>query len=197
MNDLSSSPSLPNLQNLSLSFPPPHRTPAHPEIITSDLPLFPPTSTGLKALLLTLSGDRAFIPPGGLEHFSSQINFAHLKRLSVLNLFIETDTLTSILDISPNLEELYISVKHRKTVLECQEWIGRGLTILHVNAPEWCGPDTEDLTHLAEVMPALEQIGTGNKVYEISRRYDGDDHVVELSRWSRTTVPGYFQVWRG
>ena len=58
------------------------------------------------------------------------------------------------------------------------------------------GPTSEDLNSLAVDMPKLEQVGSGDRVYEVIRRYEGDEHVVELSRLSRS-MPGYFQVWRG
>lgn len=197
LRDLSGSPSLPSLHTLSLSFASPHRTPQHPHLTVADLPVLPREIPCLTSLFLTLSGDRAFLPQGGLDHLSQQVELANLKRLSILNLFIGTTNLESLLSQSPELEELYISVNGRNTVLECKALRGSVLKILHVNAPERWGPDIDDMTDLARVMPALEQIGSGNRVYEINRRYEGDEHVVELCRWSKTYTPGYFQIWRG
>ncbi len=196
MADLSGSPDLPALITLSLSFTSPHRTPTHPHLVANDMPTFPYTPS-LQSLLLTLSGDRAFIPQGGLAKLRSQIDFTSLRRLSIVNLFIGPLNLAEIITSATNLEELYISVNSRTTVLECEELRGAGLRILHFNAPERWGPTVVDLTSLARALSKLEQVGTGNRVCEVMRRYEGEEHVVELSRWSRTTTPGYFQVWRG
>jgi hypothetical protein len=66
-----------------------------------------------------------------------------------------------------------------------------------VNAPE-TGVSSEDLLVLAQEMIGLEQVGSGNRVYEVWRRLGEDDEkVVELSRWGRTSIPAYFQIWRG
>jgi len=196
LTDLSGSPESPALSTLSLSFTCPHKTPTHPHLTVDDVPTFPSTPS-LQSLVLTLSADRAFIPQGGLAKLKSQIDFSALRRLSILNLFISTCTLSEIIVSAPKLEELYISVNGRSTVMECDELRGSGVRILHVNAPERWGPTPDDLNGLARGMPRLEQVGTGNRVYEVVRRYEGEEHVVELSRWSRTTTPGYFQVWRG
>ena len=137
------------------------------------------------------------MPVGGLAKLQSQISFDTLRRLSLINLYIDLDTLGEILTSTPNLEELYISINGRWTVLDSAELKGSDLRILHANAPQDWGPTPDDMIGLAGDMPKLEQVGSGNRVYEVVRRYEGEAHVVELSRWSRTTVPGYFQVWRG
>ena len=196
LTDLSGSPDLPSLSTLSISFTSPHKTPTFPHLTVDDIPTFPYTPS-LRSLLFTLSGDRAFIPPGGLAKLKAQIDFVSLRRLSIINLFVGPNSLSEVITSAPNLEELYVSVNGRATVLECDDLRGSGLRILHVNAPERWGPSPDDLTGLARVMPRLEQVGTGNRVFEVVRRYEGDEHVVELSRWARTTTPGYFQVWRG
>lgn len=71
------------------------------------------------------------------------------------------------------------------------------LRVLHVNAPERWGPTLEDWVGLGGWLPELEQVGTGNRVYEVRRRTVGEEKVVEVVRWSRNYTPGYFQVWRG
>lgn len=162
----------------------------------ADLPKFP-YAPNLSSLLLTLSGDRAFMPPGGLAHLQEQVNFAALRRLSLLHLYIGSAILSDMLQSAPYLEELYISVNGRQAIVDCPELRSSRLKILHVNAPERWGPTGEDLTGLAVDMRYLEQIGQGNRVYEVVRRLDGEEESVELVRWSRTTTPGYFQIWRG
>ncbi|ORY31235.1 hypothetical protein BCR39DRAFT_527024 [Naematelia encephala] len=192
LGDLSSAPPMPYLENLSISFTTPHKS----ILKIEDLPVLPPTPN-LTSLLLTLSGDRAFIPQDGLAHLQSQCSFGNLRRLSLSNLFIVTIYLTEILEASPSLEELYISVNGRSTVLDCPLLLKSGLRVLHINAPVQWGPTSDDLLGLAKSMEKLEQVGSGNRVYEVIRRFEGDERVVELVRWSRTWTPAYFQVWRG
>jgi len=194
--DLSNSPQLYNLHSLSLSFTAPHKTPTHPYLTADDMPRFP-SAPYLRSLLLTLSGDRAFIPHGGLARLQAQVDFSSLRRLSLLHLYIGPTTLGEIVTSAPRLDELYISVNGRAAVMDCPELRSSHLRILHINAPDRWGPTGDDLMSLASSMDRLEQVGSGNRVYEVLRRFEGDEHIVELVRWSKTTTPGYFQVWRG
>jgi hypothetical protein len=86
--------------------------------------------------------------------------------------------------------------------MDCPELFSgqvRSLRTFHVNAPspERWGPSVEDLKLVAKGCKGIEEIGVGNRVYEVKRRFEGVEVVVDLVRWSRTTIPGYFQVWRG
>jgi hypothetical protein len=146
---------------------------------------------------MTLSGEKRNLSPGNLEKIASEIPLSQLKRLSLLNLVINSNQLSSILTQCSELEELFISIQGRQTVLECKDLNKCGLKVLHVNAPE-TGVSSEDLLVLAQEMIGLEQVGSGNRVYEVWRRLGEDDEkVVELSRWGRTSIPAYFQIWRG
>lgn len=184
---------MPRLHTLSLSF----ACPAKEFLDITDLPTLPHLPR-LESLHLTLSGDKRHLPAGGLPKLLSEVDFTSLRRLSILGLVISTPQLSALVQAAPQLEELYISVNGKNTVMQCDELRQYGLRVLHVNAPERWGPTPDDLAHLASSMPRLEQVGSGNRVYEVFRRLDdGDKPVVELYRWARTTTPAYFQVWRG
>lgn len=172
----------------------PHRTPLF--LSTDDLPRLPPTQA-LSALHITLSGARSHLPAGGVEHLTAQTDFSQLRKLSLLNLVLSAQQLSALLQAAPELEELYISVNGKQALFDCPDLGGHSggkLRIFHVTAPEKWAPAADDLALLAERMRALEQIGTGNRVYEVFRKEAGE---MELARWSRAIVPGYFQVWRG
>lgn len=190
IEDMSSAPEMPYLRTFSLSFSSPK------ELTLGDMPILPSVQS-LRSLHLTLSGERKHIPYGGLEALTSRLNFGDLRRLSILGMVIGPQTLSTILQIAPKLDELYISINGKKTLQDCPDLAGCSLKVFHVTAPERWGPDGEDMKTLARSMPSLEQLGSGTRVYEVSRRYEGDEVVVELHRWSRTTAPGYFQIWRG
>jgi hypothetical protein len=180
-----------NLHTFSLSIAAPHRTPLY--LTVSDLPRLPPLRQ-LSALHITLSGARASLPDGGIDHLLAQTDFAHLKRLSLLNIVVSASQLRLLLSAAFNLEELYISTNGKQTLIDCTALTGRLLRIFHVTAPEKWAPTSQELAELAGRLPEVEQIGTGNRVYEVLRKEGG---MAELVRWSRTAVPGYFQVWRG
>lgn len=160
-----------------------------------------------------MSGEKRHLPAGGIPKLLAEVDFASLRRLSLLGLVISPPQLSSLLQAcSASLEELYISVNGKNTVMQCEMLdsgaaAASGLRVLHVIAPEHWGPTIEDMIALARRLPKLEQVGTGNRVYEVFRRLADTDEeeglveeegkVVELSRWSRTTTPAYFQIWRG
>lgn len=186
---MSTAPELPNLTSFSLSFT------ANKEGVVQ-MPSLPPTRR-LESLHLTLSADKRLFSLDNLALLQSQTDFGCLLRLSVLNLVIGSQTLASLLSSAPQLEELYISVNGRSALLDCFALSQAKLRVFHVNAPAEWAPTLVDLTALAKDMSELEEIGVGNRVYEISRRYDNNLHIVELNRWSKTTTPTYFTVWRG
>lgn len=190
--DLSHAPDLTQLHTLSLSFySPPCSTFALDTIPT--LPNLP----NLTSLYLTLSSDKRPLASSAYTKLLSEINSSNLKRLSLLNLIISPDQLSTILQSYPDLEELYITVSSRET-LSCPELKGCGLKVFHANAPPELGPTADDLLELAKGMVGLDQIGSQNRVYEIWRSLGKDgEKVVELSRWSRITTPAYFQNLRG
>lgn len=189
--NLSRAPEMPHLHTFSLSITAPHRIPLY--LTLEDLPRLPPVPA-LSSLHITLSGARASLLSGGIEHLLSQTDCAQLKRLSLLNIVVSAGQLTSLLQAAPDLEELYISTNGKQTLVDCLIFTGRQIRIFHVTAPEKWGPTADDLAVLGGRLPVLEQIGTGNRVYEVLRKEGGG---AELVRWGRTTVPGYFQVWRG
>jgi hypothetical protein len=180
-----------NLHTFSISITAPHRIPLY--LTLDDLPRLPPVRR-LSSLHITLSGARASLPSGGVDHLLSQTDFGQLKRLSLLNIVVSATQLSVLLKAAPDLEELYISTNGKQTLVDCSKFNGLGIRIFHVTAPEKWGPTADDLSVLAGRLPNLEQIGTGNRVYEVLRKEGGG---AELIRWGRTTVPGYFQVWRG
>jgi hypothetical protein len=191
--DLSRLPDLSNLHTLSLAF----TCPAKESLGLEDLPTLP-TLPNLDSLHFTLSGEKRLFPPEALGKLRSEIFITSLKRLSLLNLVISTSQLEEIITSCPLLKELYISINGRQTLLDCHALERCGLEILHVNAPDRWGLTGDDLVRLAEGMVGLDQIGTGNRVYEVFRNLDEEgEKIVELGRWSRTTIPAYFQVWRG
>lgn len=182
----------------------PHRDPSTPSTLgPEDLPTLPKLAA-LTSLHLTLSADKRFLPLACYQHLFHQLA-SPVRKLSLINLVISTETLSTILS-NQHLEELYISVNGRNTVLDCpalsqnQNRETSNLKILHVNAPEKWGLNADHLRDLAQTVPSLQQIGAGNRVYEVHRRFkdeSGSEEVeVELSKWSKTTTPGYFQVWR-
>jgi hypothetical protein len=189
---------MPNLHTLSLSFQSSHGKPSRPQLVASDLPSLPPAPR-LHSFFLTLLGDQTFFPPNGFSQLSSQIDFANLKRLSILNLYVDTLLISTVMKACPLLEELYIAIQGKREVMDCPELRESQLRILHVvpSSSHQLAPEVSDLTDLARGMTRLQQIGVVNRVYEVVRKYEGDELVVELVRWSKTTTPGYFQVWRG
>jgi hypothetical protein len=192
--DLTRAPGLDRLHTLSSSFYCPTNRAA---LAIEDLPSLPKLPN-LSSLHLTLSGEKRDIPSGALERLYSQIEPGSLRRLSLLNLIISTSQLSTILTASPSLEELYISLNNRQTILNCPIVKGCNLKILHINTPPEGGLTSDDLVQLAKEIKELDQIGTGNRVYEVWRSLgDDDEKIVELSRWGRTTTPAYFQIWRG
>ncbi|WWC92354.1 uncharacterized protein L201_007311 [Kwoniella dendrophila CBS 6074] len=206
--DLSRSPSLPKLHTLSLSITIPHREASNSTLSSEDLPILP-IYPSLKALHLTLSGSNLFLPLSVYKTFQSQLSSEDknkLEKLSLINLVISSETLEFILESNPNLKELYISVNGKLTILDSLDKLkeySNNLEILHINAPEKWGPNSDDLRYIAENLKNLQQIGSGNRVYEIHRKLsdnlDQDGNPKEethLCRWSKSWIPGYFQVWR-
>ena len=193
MMDLSRAPDLAQLHTLSLSF---YSAPC----ATFALDTIPtlPTLLNLTSLYLTLSSDKRPLASSSFTKLLSEISSSNLKRLSLLNLIISPDQLSTILQTHPKLEELYITVFSRDTLLQCHELSGCGLKVFHANAPPELGPTADDLLELARGMAGLDQIGSQNRVYEIWRSLgDGGEKVVELSRWGSITTPAYFQNLRG
>lgn len=188
---MSKAPEMPNLRTYSLSIAGPSRVPLYLE--REDLPRLPPVRN-LDSLHISLSAARAALPVGGIEHLLAQTDFAQLRKLSLLSLVLTANQLSALAEAAPDLEELYISTNGKQTLIDCLVLDRLRLRIFHVTAPEKWGPTPEDLADLAKRMKHVEQIGTGNRVYEVYRKEGGD---VELARWSRTVVPGYFQIWRG
>jgi hypothetical protein len=190
---------MPNLESFAITFTSPHRTPSHPTFDEDDLPLLP-TATNLRSLLLTLSADRALFPPLGIERLAERVKFGALTRLSILNMFCEASTLSMILALCTDIEELYLTLTGSHVIYDAEPMGrcgGEKLRILHLNAPDRAAFTMEDLTMLARELPLLEEIGSVNRVYEVHRRYEEDELLVELARWSRTFAPGYFsQNWK-
>jgi hypothetical protein len=193
MMDLTRLPDLNHLHTLSLSF----SSPSSGSLDITNLPSLPHLPK-LCSLHLTLSGEKRTLPPTSLTKLLSEVQSQSLKRLSLLNLIITWTQLSTILDTCSNLEELYVTISSRQTLLDCPTLMRCGLRVFHANAPPEAGPTADDLVELARGMPSLDQIGSGNRVYEIWRSlgYNGEK-VVELSRWGRITTPAYFQIWRG
>jgi hypothetical protein len=193
MMDLTRLPDLSHLHTLSLSF----SSPSSGSLDITNLPSLPHLPK-LSSLHLTLSGEKRTLPPTSLTKLLSEVQSPSLKRLSLLNLIITWTQLSTILDTCPNLEELYVTISSRQTLLDCPTLMGCGLRVFHANAPPEAGPTSDDLVELARGMPSLDQIGSGNRVYEIWRSLgDNGEKVVELCRWGRITTPAYFQIWRG
>ncbi|WWC72622.1 uncharacterized protein I206_106585 [Kwoniella pini CBS 10737] len=197
--DLSGVTNLPRLNTLSLSITIPHRDSKDSTLALEDLPILPDLQ-GLQSLHLTLSGSNLFLPLESYQSFQSPIDSTKIRKLSLINLVIASDTLSYILKTNEILEELYISVNGKQTINNSNELIefGQNLKILHINAPERWGPNSDDLKNIANKLKGLEQIGSGNRVYEIHRKLenDNDEEKTELCRWSKSWIPGYFQVWR-
>jgi len=192
--DLTKAPGLDHLHTLSLSFYCPTTRPA---LELQDLPSVPHLPN-LSSLHLTLSGEKRELPAEALHKLLSQIDPGSLRRLSLLNLIISSSQISSLVTSAPNLEELYISINSRQTVLDCPTFNGSNLNVLHINTPPEGALTSDDLVELARGMRELDQIGTGNRVYEVYRCLGDDgEKIVELSRWGKTTTPAYFQIWRG
>lgn len=203
LTDLSAAPDLERLHTFSLSFEGKH-DPRHPTrrivLEPTDLPVLRHT-VSLRALELTISASRDgiqrqhLLPLHSLESLMAQVNFGALTRLALLNIVLSTEVLTAVLE-STTLNELYISVARHETLTECDALLRAPLHVLHANAPAQFGPDRTHLGLLAASMPLVEEIGSLNRVYEVHRRWLGEERVVELVRWSQVYTPRYFQVWR-
>lgn len=135
------------------------------------------------------------LPTSALAMLRHQVDFAALSRLALLNMVIDGETLWSILAAAPALEELYICAAWAD-VRDCPGLSDARLRVFHANTPENAGPSAAQLTGVAARMPRVVQVGSGNRVYEVHRWYEGEERRVELSRWSQIQTPGYFQVWR-
>jgi hypothetical protein len=186
---------MPALSTFSLSFPAP---PKRATLEAGDMPVV--RRMPLRALELNLTvntGERRqrHLSPAALSALQAQVDFAPLARLALLNLLIDADALSAILAAAPRLEELYVCVASPAALL-CPALEGSRVRILHANAPESARPSREQLAAVAARMPALEQVGSMNRVYEVQRYHEGGRRVVELARWSRIATPGYFLVWR-
>jgi hypothetical protein len=203
IHDLSSCAPLNFLHTLSISFSSPHLSLSHPTFLSSDLPNLP-SLPALTSLFLNLSSDLAILPPDAIDHLAAQIAFSRLTRLSILHLFCTSDHVNTILALCPDLEELYITVISANVLHETtfgQHGAGEKLTVVHVTGEEPHLPTVEDLRMVAARLPGLEQVGMGNRVYEVHRSLQGAGEeaelVIELSRWSRIYTPSYFLNWRG
>lgn len=201
--DLSAAPDLERLHTFSLSFEGRHdpRLPTRPIILELyDLPVLRRTES-LRAFELTVSASRDgfqhqyWLPPHSLNSLMAQVNFGALTRLALLNITLMPDILSHILG-NTTLTELYISVADHETLTECDALLRAPLQVLHANAPAQFGPDRTHLGLLAASMPLVEEMGSLNRVYEVHRRWLGEERVVELVRWSQVYTPRYFQVWR-
>ncbi|OWZ59804.1 hypothetical protein C356_00716 [Cryptococcus neoformans c45] len=202
--DLTSSPPLPQLHTFSLSITIPHResAPVAHTLSPFDLPALAHCPS-LSALHLTISGSKPLLPLETWITFQGQL-LGNLRKLSLINLVITSpETLSAILESLPNLEELYITATHPSIMLSIPALSASSLRIFHVNftlpsvSISSRGAVAQYLHSLAEKMRQIEQIGSANMVFEVHRRLEDDgERVVELCRWSRTFVPGYFQVWR-
>lgn len=202
--DLTFSTPLPQLQTFSLSITIPHResTSAAHTLSLFDLPALP-ICPSLSALHLTISGSKPLLPLETWITFQGQLS-ENLKKLSLINLVITSPkTLSAILQSLPNLEELYVTATHPSIVLSIPALYTSSLRIFHVNftlpsaSISSRGAVAEYLHSLADKMEQIEQIGSANMVFEVHRRMEDDgERVVKLCRWSRTFLPGYFQVWR-
>jgi hypothetical protein len=179
---------MPNLTAYSLSFALPAQAASTCPLSGIQLPVAP-----LRSFHLSLTTLKS--PLANLDVLRTQIDMNALTSLSLLNLTLSTQVLAELLSLAPNLDELYISTPSRETTASPRVFAGCKLRILHISCTEWVPRD--DLVRIAEIVPGVEQIGVANRVYEVHRRLEGQKHVVELSRWSKTYTPGYFQVWRG
>ncbi|KAK4688478.1 hypothetical protein P7C73_g1620, partial [Tremellales sp. Uapishka_1] len=193
MKDLSLAPILPCLHTFSLSFRLEARTPARPDV---SMPCLPPGIEGLRCLHLTAQNGPQEISIDSLHDLDKQINLTTLRKISLLNLDMSQATLACLMQKTPRLEELYISVQERSVVFDCKALRGSTLRILNINSPDVAPPSMGDLVALAKRMPALEELGHGNRVYEVHRHFEDEESVVELFRWSKPSIPGYFQIWR-
>lgn len=203
--DLSAAPDLEHLHTFSLSFEPHVKPdPRHPTrriiLEPADLPLLRHTES-LRALELTISApkdgiQRSYVlSPHSLDALMAQVNFSALTRLALLNIVVPLDVLTAVLD-NTTLQELYIKVASHETLTECDALLRAPLQVLHANAPAQFAPTRVHLGLLAASMPLVEEIGSMNRVFEVHRRWLGEERVVELVRWSQVYTPRYFQVWR-
>lgn len=120
------------------------------------------------------------------------MDLSRLTSLALLNFTVSSTQVAEILLACPDLAELFITISTPQTLETAELGISR-LEILHLTGTERALPRLEDLTRLAVRLPTVQQIGCGNRVYEVFRG-KGD---VELARWGRIDIPRYFQVWRG
>lgn len=202
--DLSAAPDLERLHTFSLSFAPQKTDPRHPTrsvvLEPADLPVLRRTAS-LRALELTISASRDgiqrqhLLPRHSLDALMAQVDYRALSRLALLNIVVSAEVLTAVLE-NTALVELYISVAGHETLTECDALLRAPLQVLHANAPAQVGPTRTHLGLLAASMPLVEEIGSLNRVYEVHRRWLGEERVVELVRWSQVHTPRYFQVWR-
>ena len=204
---------------LSLAFPWFHHSNSDQELHElHDMPLLPALPS-LTSLLLTLTATSdahthgCRLPIENLHRLRDQVDFPSLDRLALLGMFMEYDTLLWLLKRINSVSELYIGVEDAFDLVDAirsLKEVGHeaptfpNLKILHVNIPphRGAGPTRDSSTKsilraLAVELEGLEQIGSLNRVYEIQRWLDPSDKwQVQLKRWSKVNIPGYFQIWR-
>ncbi|EIW70127.1 hypothetical protein TREMEDRAFT_68502 [Tremella mesenterica DSM 1558] len=213
LTDMSHFPPLPFLHTLSISISPskPLSSPtttsnsfpistftSHKPIPPPSLP-FPhlPPVPSLQSLHITYSNSQIPLLPHSIPFLSCQLSPRNLLKLSLLNFILSSDTLSLLLQEFCNLEELYITLPSFEPVHQCFDLLSQSnLKVLHINLPDR-GSEVEELEGLVERMKWLEEVGMGNRVYEVVRTYEEGMKKVELVRWGKTSIPRYFQIWRG
>ncbi|RXK41989.1 hypothetical protein M231_00710 [Tremella mesenterica] len=213
LTDMSHFPPLPFLHTLSISISPskPLSSPSTTSNLfpnssfTSHKPIPPhscpipslPPVPSLQSLHITYSNSQIPLLPHSIPFLSSQLSPGNLLKLSLLNFILSSDTLSLLLQEFRNLHELYITLPSFEPVHQCFDLLSQSkLKVLHVNLPDR-GSGVEEIEGLVERMKWLEEVGMGNRVYEVVRTYEEGMKKVELVRWGKTSIPRYFQIWRG
>ncbi|WVQ70645.1 hypothetical protein IAR50_000167 [Cryptococcus sp. DSM 104548] len=217
--NLTGLPDLPLLHTLSLSITVPRRDGLeHQDTLLSDLPTLP-SCPSLRSLQLTSSPGRPFLTAEVWRSFQDQIRGGSLCKLSLIGIVIrDVAALYEVLSSNPNLDELYFTALHPSffaptskssgTTLSAKGLLASAqLRIVHINFIH-SSPVTitrGSLSHFwKEIIgvdsmlgDTVEQVGCGNVILEVHKRLTEEGRrEVELCRWSKTVVPGYFQVWR-
>ncbi|ODN99450.1 hypothetical protein L198_03294 [Cryptococcus wingfieldii CBS 7118] len=219
--NLTNLPELPLLHTLSISITVPRReSPEHQDTLLSDLPSLP-SCPSLRSLHLTSSPGRPFLTAQVWRTFQAQMIGGSLHKLSLIGIVLkDAAALGQILASNPDLDELYLTALHpsffdptfsSSVSASAKDLLASAqLRIVHVNFIH-SSPVTTTRGSLAHFWrniictqgsdsmlgATVEQVGCGNVILEVHKRLNSDGcREVELCRWSKTVVPGYFNVWR-
>lgn len=133
-------------------------------------------------------------PRADVLGLAEQVDFGNLSRVAVLGLVLDGELLRELVRLAPRLEELYFSINSEDTLEDVDFSPLKNLRVWHANS-HGNYVSREVLARVAATLP-VEEIGSGNRVYEVVRREVDGASTILLTRWGRVETPSYFRVWR-